>query len=163
MTDNDIIKALECCKDNYCKSCPRLYCGDEVVECRAVLMEITLDLINRQKAEIERLEKANERFAKDFDSYYATVKSQAAKEFAERLCEGRLSNDPVVIAAKVELDEGGWKMTNCKECWWAGKPIECPADYDIDTKECKNFKPIAIKKKRMRRNKRYITVIGNRY
>lgn len=38
-------------------------------------------------------------------------------------------------------------MTNCKECWWKGKPIECPADYDVDTKECKNFKPIAIKEK----------------
>ena len=27
------------------------------------------------------------------------------KEFAERLCEGRVSNDPVVIAVKVELKE----------------------------------------------------------
>lgn len=26
------------------------------------------------------------------------------KEFAERLCEGRVSNDPVVIAVKVELE-----------------------------------------------------------
>ena len=32
-------------------------------------------------------------------------------------------------------------MTNCKECWWYGKPIECPANFNIDTKECKNFKP----------------------
>jgi hypothetical protein len=40
------------------------------------------------------------------------------REFAERLCEGRVSNDPVVIAVKVELkelidkqrkeDEGKW-------------------------------------------------------
>lgn len=26
------------------------------------------------------------------------------REFAERLCEGRVSNDPVVIAVKVELE-----------------------------------------------------------
>ena len=32
-------------------------------------------------------------------------------------------------------------MTNCKKCWWYGKPIECPANFNIDTKECKNFKP----------------------
>ena len=29
------------------------------------------------------------------------------KEFAERLCEGRVSNDPVVIAVKVELEMEG--------------------------------------------------------
>ena len=28
----------------------------------------------------------------------------------------------------------------CENCWWYGKPIECPADFDIDTHECKNFK-----------------------
>ena len=32
-------------------------------------------------------------------------------------------------------------MTSCNDCWWYGKPIECPADFNIDTKECKNFKP----------------------
>ena len=32
-------------------------------------------------------------------------------------------------------------MTNCKKCWWYGKPIECPDNFNIDTKECKNFKP----------------------
>lgn len=31
-------------------------------------------------------------------------------------------------------------MTNCEECWWHKKPIECPADFDIDTKVCANFK-----------------------
>lgn len=28
----------------------------------------------------------------------------------------------------------------CSMCWWYGKPIDCPADFDVDTKECKNFK-----------------------
>lgn len=32
-------------------------------------------------------------------------------------------------------------MTDCSRCWWYGKPIECPADFDIDTKVCKNFTP----------------------
>ena len=31
-------------------------------------------------------------------------------------------------------------MKNCKECWWYGKPIECPANFNINTKECKKFK-----------------------
>lgn len=34
------------------------------------------------------------------DGYEAGV-----KEFAERLCEGRVSNDPVVIVVNVELKE----------------------------------------------------------
>jgi 5-methylcytosine-specific restriction endonuclease McrA len=32
-------------------------------------------------------------------------------------------------------------MTKCENCWWYGKPIECPADFNIDTKICKNFSP----------------------
>ena len=32
-------------------------------------------------------------------------------------------------------------MKNCRECGWYGKPIECPSNFDIDTKECKNFVP----------------------
>lgn len=31
-------------------------------------------------------------------------------------------------------------MKNCKECWWYGKPIKCPANFNINTKECKKFK-----------------------
>lgn len=30
-------------------------------------------------------------------------------------------------------------MTICKECFWYGEPIDCPACFDIDTKECENF------------------------
>lgn len=32
------------------------------------------------------------------------AKSEAIKEFAERLCKGRVENDPIVIAVKAELD-----------------------------------------------------------
>lgn len=51
MTDNEIIKALECCM-NACKECPFKKYGEE---CAAKLNKCALDLINRQKAEIERL------------------------------------------------------------------------------------------------------------
>lgn len=34
----------------------------------------------------------------------------------------------------------------CPSCWWYGKPIDCPADFDIDTKKCKNFKQTDIVK-----------------
>ena len=92
MTDNEIIKALECCSyDNYqCDNCPYAYKT-------CTVYKDSLDLINRQKAEIERL---REETAELIDDRYATqllchlikkeddtrnVRSDAIKEFAERL------------------------------------------------------------------------------
>lgn len=50
MTEAGIIKALECCKNDDCDNCPNNF-GN----CYANLAGYALDLINRQKAEIERL------------------------------------------------------------------------------------------------------------
>ena len=64
MTDNEIIKALECCKrpvgTGACKDCPL----DKDRPCTTTMIENALDLINRQKAEIERLQKDSERLKK---------------------------------------------------------------------------------------------------
>ena len=52
MTDNDIIKALECCpKDILCEQCPL----NGKSNCMNKLYEYALDIVNRQQAEIERL------------------------------------------------------------------------------------------------------------
>ena len=65
------------------------------------------------QAEIERL-KAERDKEHDYCNHYmimcAKAHSEAIKEFADKLCEGRVSNDPVVIAVKAEL-----KMTEEKE------------------------------------------------
>ena len=106
MSDNDIIKALECCrveKGSYsCKKCP-LFC--RIPACQSHLAEAALDLINRQKAEIERLLKdcadidnfardiCKERMLKgktvadfeDLQEYIKKKRAEAIKEFAERL------------------------------------------------------------------------------
>ena len=87
MTDTDIIKALECCcspKSNACDDCPfyeRCYENNEWLEKEAI------DLINRQKAEIERFEECASR-----EMLYEKVKSEAIKEFAERLKATAISN-----------------------------------------------------------------------
>ena len=53
MTDKEIVKALECCEASCCKSgCPRMFSCDTVLECKAELMKLSLDLINRQQAEM---------------------------------------------------------------------------------------------------------------
>ena len=58
MTDNDIIKALECCcKNNSCEGCPLDYFTFSSSQCASELTIKSLDLINRQNAENKRLRK----------------------------------------------------------------------------------------------------------
>ena len=114
LTDEQIIKALECCQKDDCDNCPLSnYDG-----CKSLLFDgdIVLDLINRlkaqnkefdekivmqmglieyQKAEIERLKDELAQTEDAFNKIYEingtyerkidTAKSEAIKEFAERL------------------------------------------------------------------------------
>ena len=114
LTDKEIIKRLErCVKRGNCN-----YDTD-----------IVLDLINRQKAEIEKLNiqlqglwnmaslyKAESERWEGYNENLLTAntvlsneileaKAKAYKEFAERLCDGKVSNDKTVIEAKVLLKE----------------------------------------------------------
>lgn len=91
MEDNKIIKALECCGVNCsCKDCTYKKIP---VYCNRKLMEDALDLINRQKAEIDRLANTPPKDPNDFcgvlcdfaESLMAKAKTEAIKEFAERL------------------------------------------------------------------------------
>ena len=71
MTDNEIIKALECCSEAVFKEdCKKLKCpffDNEIYDCMNVddenaMHRYSLDLINRQKAEIERLQSRETRW-----------------------------------------------------------------------------------------------------
>lgn len=66
MTDNEIIKALECCasgtSSEACEGCP--FNENDICDKESNATEkYALDLINRQKAEIERLQKDGETVA----------------------------------------------------------------------------------------------------
>jgi len=93
MTDNEIIKALECLrgKQTFCREC-KYSAHLHYRECQQAAAQDALDLINRQKAEIERLNEVVERIqhhcrqlcileAKQVNN----IKAEAIKEFAERL------------------------------------------------------------------------------
>lgn len=93
MTDNEIIKALECCLKGCnaegCEDCP-LY--EKVEDCEIEIPIIALDLINRQKSEIERLKAENEGYKHldtilrtAIDKLTANIKSEAIREFAKKL------------------------------------------------------------------------------
>ena len=88
MTDNEIIKALECCHRRECQECVRLLTGRPIEDdCRLDLIYDALDLINRQRAEIERLqnkvEELSEVLSDTIRIRYVEAKAEAIKEFAE--------------------------------------------------------------------------------
>jgi hypothetical protein len=110
MTDNEIIKALECCwqeKECIGDKCPLF---KSINDCAPLIAMEALDLINRQKAEKEALingqetlqkyiseQKAEiERVRVEKDNLIKTYKEcqvEAVKEFAERLKENRIDID----------------------------------------------------------------------
>lgn len=100
MTDNEIIKALECCttKDAKCSDCPAFKKVDRS-DCKKYFRG-AIDLINRQQSEIERYERENnskfdkwkllddrtkQRYAELYEEAKSVVRAEAIKEFAVRL------------------------------------------------------------------------------
>ena len=98
-TDEEIIKALECCiKSEKIKDCLKSEChfSKEWGLCPGnELQKLYLDLINRQKAEIERLNKKVEELSDILSGTirirYAKAKAEAYKEFAEKLKDAAMS------------------------------------------------------------------------
>ena len=111
MTDNEIIKALECCKKaKINQDCVVLKCPFSTeYGCNIGLENLrneALDLINRQKAEIERLNIESETLATQLKGAYEQIhklnmaKSEAMKEFAEELEYFVLNEDIEVVKPK---------------------------------------------------------------
>ena len=107
MTDSDVIKALRCCADRYCKGCSE----QGKANCRESIAALAWDLTTRQKAKIETLKMDKEQLRNDafnanmnLDSliseideirkaeaevkfFKKKIRSEARREFAERLKE----------------------------------------------------------------------------
>ena len=83
MEERDIIKANDLCSKTpqQCKDCP--FCKFD--DCVSELAEKTIDLINRQQAEIERLETNCLSMAQTMPNMAKAERTEAVKEFAERL------------------------------------------------------------------------------
>lgn len=86
-TDDEVIKALECCKDADCLNCPRWSEEWHSGMCADFLSDV-LSIINRQKAEIEQLIEINGSLFIEGEKLFRerkTIRAEAIKEFAERL------------------------------------------------------------------------------
>lgn len=143
MTDNEIIKALECCANGKCGECPLFKedCGDDII------CKIALDLINRQNAEIERLRKEVNLVSIQFQDLQERYEEAQAKidklkecpkcvyeydgEIMEYCVQGPCSNFKTVEQVKSEAyKECLAKVKNYikTHCNPYGKP-----DFDYDT------------------------------
>ena len=104
MTDNEIIKALEyCCHNGHCRKCPHNCVENKNIE------DLALDLINRQKAEIERfqnkVEELSEVLSDTIRIRYAECKANAIKDFAYKL-----KQIPHSVVYKWQIDDVAKEM-----------------------------------------------------
>ena len=119
MTDNEIIKALKFCSEDSCNNCPAYDEKIGIEECATKLSQNALDLINRQQAEIERYLHS----IKLLENDVATAKSEAIKEFVERLKDSadktrirNLGTEKIIFYTdELKLDKLIKKMTEVNE------------------------------------------------
>ena len=98
MNDADIIKALECCSNGLCSICP-YHVEEYMLDCLAQNGNDALDLIKRQQAEIERLQK-EKTFSRNYMGYFPKLERiEAIKEFAEKLKD--IVDEPALIRGRV--------------------------------------------------------------
>ena len=108
LTDAEIVKALECCikPTSDCDNCPAHNVVDDE-NCFDVVKQGALNLINRQKAEIERLNKEVEYWRVETKEARADIDqavAEAYKEFAERF-KKKLSQKYTTSLWKVYCEE----------------------------------------------------------
>lgn len=85
MTDNEIIKALECCRTPKCSNCVECPQRGLGTDCLGELIENTINLINRQQAEIDILIRKKETLRDEIAEKQAEI--ERLKEFATAKCE----------------------------------------------------------------------------
>lgn len=117
MNDNDIIKVIKHCINKTCVGCKRednkFNTSDS---CRYDLLKDVLDLINRQKAEIERLQEHIKHTNNVVKQVVEDTKSEAIKEFAKRLKEeATVDDDSTWWVANIDIDNLVKEMTEGKE------------------------------------------------
>ena len=84
MTENDIVKVLECCSRNNCSGCP--LSKKSMKSCLKIAIKSALDIIKLQKAILGCLE-GNDfiQIEANFSEVIRAVKAEAEKEISTRL------------------------------------------------------------------------------
>lgn len=139
LTDEEIVKALECCIDCKCKECPCYKNIDGEMRCTEIDEEQILDLIKRQKAEIKLLTEKLEALGDPLqDAHYKIAEQQAEierlkarndelnamnkaasieaiKEFAEKLKDYHKNYEGFCVVDDDDIDDLVAEMTEGRE------------------------------------------------
>ena len=105
MTDNEIIKTLECCTTN--ESCSKCQLNYEDY-CRAELLEQAFTLIKRQKAEIEKLKVEIDR---NTGKYIINARNEGIRDFADKVTQNKDSLFNLMYS-EVRFKRGIYKLAN---------------------------------------------------
>lgn len=114
MTHKEIIKALECCKpgnDEGCLNCP--LDNFSLPDCAERLSKESIDLINRQQAEIEQWKEEANRYQTLWCEDVQFARAEAIKEFAERLKKEIYTNIKNNTMTKSQYIAENYKCLSC--------------------------------------------------
>ena len=117
LTDNEIVEAMKRCIASDCEEtgCPLYNEADTYAMCVTILLEKTLDLINRQKAEIDRLTSTQEILKKRLDNclHFAEENVEFEKENRDLLL--RLKQcDTEIESLKIPLEVSMAKLGDAR-------------------------------------------------
>ena len=122
MTDNDIIKALECCVGGECADC----CFDEQTACKENLLYGAIAFINRQKADIELKTMDVESLTNERNALKEMVEEQVAeiKELnAMHKASQRINVDLLRQIKEVKIETSIEFAKRMKEKLWLGSDL----------------------------------------
>lgn len=119
-TDDEIIKALECCGAlQTCEGCP-FYVRN--IECAELAPRNTLDLINRQNAEIKKLTAERNEARNDYVSLIVDLKTNGVRDICD-ICKHKDAESDCCC----DCDDCYSEKCICRDCrdfdkWeWRGK------------------------------------------
>ena len=114
LANNEIIKALECCGDKNCKYCPNF---SEDIECSEKLIKLSLDLIKRQEAKIERLKKELHSCVREVSRSHKIDRNKGIIAFATKMKEKSVWDDKgdTKIVYEYDIDSLVAELTESEE------------------------------------------------
>lgn len=83
MTDNDIIKALDCCTGLGCDKCKFNDGEQNTCSCEWELKNAAMEVLKRQQAEIERLKAENAELEAEVDKQYEQARADILGNMAD--------------------------------------------------------------------------------
>ena len=106
LTNNEIIKALECCAKDDCKSCPLWDCDGDCFE-ELIEKQNLLDLIKRLQAENERLKNKCEDCAgcSEWKCDCSNIRKEFAENSVERVEKAKLKYQRLCKEQGEEMEE----------------------------------------------------------